>query len=162
VLSILFPFLDNVYLMLLLSLDDNLNDASVHRIIHYMNKKSKANFPFCPTCCKLRLTKQKFWSWFHSNNGSMRSPKPKSSLTPLHCKQHLKFSRKWREVIRNKKIRYCFLDEKWFYTRSNCNRLKILPLSMFEQPKDAHCHAPKVRSRQFPCKVMYMGIVERY
>jgi hypothetical protein len=30
---------------------------------------------------------------------------------------------------------------------------------MFEQPEDAHCHAPKVRSRRFPCKVMYMGIV---
>jgi hypothetical protein len=123
------------------------NDASVHHTIHYMNKKSKADFPFCPTRRKLALTEQNFWSWFHSNNDSMKSPKPKPNLTPLHCKQHLKFSRKWREVIRNKKIRYCFLDEKWFYTRSNQNKLKVLPPSMFEQPKDAHCHAPKVRSR---------------
>jgi hypothetical protein len=127
------------------------NNTSVHCIIHYMNKKLKANFPFCPTYCKLSLTKQKFWSWFHSNDGSMRSPKPKPSLTPLHCKQHLKFSRKWKEVIKNRKIRYFFLMKNGFHIR-----LKVLPPSMFEQPEDAHCHAPKVRSRQFSCKVIYI------
>jgi hypothetical protein len=56
-------------------------------------------------------------------------------------------------------MRYCFLDEKWFYTKTYQSKIKFLPPSIHEEPEEAHCYAPKVRSRRFPCKVMFMRII---
>jgi hypothetical protein len=53
------------------------NDASIKRIVHYMIKKSKANFPHCPQRSCLHLTRNKFWSWFNSHSGQLNLPTPK-------------------------------------------------------------------------------------
>ena len=37
--------------------------------------------------------------------------------------------------------------------------MKVLPPATFESVKDSFVTSPKTRSRRFPCKVMYMGIV---
>jgi hypothetical protein len=50
-----------------------------------------------------------------------------------------------------------FIDEKWFYTTSRRNKMKILSSTNHYSAEDAFATAPKVRSCQYPCKVMYMG-----
>lgn len=52
-----------------------------------------------------------------------------------------------------------FLDEKWFYVHSRRKKMKILPRAPFESEEAAFIVKPKLRSRRFPCKVMFMGVV---
>jgi hypothetical protein len=51
-----------------------------------------------------------------------------------------------------------FLDEKWFYTVSRRNKLKILPQGSTEANIPMY-RRPKIRSRRYPVKVMFLGVV---
>ena len=54
-----------------------------------------------------------------------------------------------------------YLDKKWFYT-SNCHRrIKKLPRGRHEEEGVDTYKQPKVRSRRFPVKSMFMGVVGR-
>ena len=51
------------------------------------------------------------------------------------------------------------MDKKWMYTSSRRKKMKISPAAPFEDPDEVAVTFPKVRSRRFPTKVMYMGII---
>ena len=51
-----------------------------------------------------------------------------------------------------------FLDEKWFYTTSRRRVMKVLPKAEHE-PREPKYRKPKMRSRRYPVKVMYLGVV---
>jgi hypothetical protein len=62
----------------------------------------------------------------------------------------------------NRSKHCAFLDEKWFYISSRRRKMRILPPHpLTENASDAHVAKPKCRSRRFPVKVMYQGIVAR-
>ena len=51
-----------------------------------------------------------------------------------------------------------FLDEKWFYTMSRRKNLKMLPKGETEGGEPIY-KRPTIRSRRFPVKVMFLGVV---
>ena len=53
----------------------------------------------------------------------------------------------------------CYLDEKWFYVTNRRRKIKKLPLAEGEVPGSEFIPAPKMRSRRFPVKLMFMGVV---
>ena len=140
-------------------------DATTASIIDIMNSKSLIDHPHCPIRQTLRLNKFHFWNFFYSNNGCLKAPITRPTLTAEHKIERVEFSGVWLDKVEmNKlgkfsKIYYCFLDEKWIYTTSRRKKLKILPPAPFENPEDVRVTNPKVRSRRHPCKIMFMGIV---
>ncbi len=52
-----------------------------------------------------------------------------------------------------------FLDEKWIYTTNRRRRLKLLPRAPFEEEGVDVLKYPKILSRRFPVKSMFMGVV---
>jgi len=53
------------------------------------------------------------------------------------------------------------LDEKWFYTTNRRRKVKRLPRGEDEEEGVDFIPQPKVRSRRFPVKAMFMGVVGR-
>ena len=51
-----------------------------------------------------------------------------------------------------------FLDEKWFYTTNRRKNLKVLPKVANETSVEPY-KRPRIRSRRYPVKVMYLGVV---
>lgn len=51
-----------------------------------------------------------------------------------------------------------FLDEKWFYTTSRRRKMKLLPKGEHEEATPKY-RKPKIRSRRYPVKIMYLGVV---
>jgi hypothetical protein len=83
-------------------------------------------------------------------------------LVNLVFHARIKRTRKVRKLLRNHAttpFHYAFIDEKWFYTTSRRYKMKILPCADHESAEDAFDAAPKIRSCQYPCKVMYMGVI---
>ena len=94
------------------------------------------------------------------NGGKLKRPITKPRLTTEQVKERLAFSNKWIDKIQqDKDLHICFLDEKWFYTTSRRKKMKILPQADFETDDQAFIPKPKLQSRRFPCKVMFMGLV---
>ena len=94
------------------------------------------------------------------HGGKLIRPITKPRLTPEHIANRLIFAKKWLKMLEEEpNLYYAFLDEKWFYTTSRRKKLKILPQAAFESTKDAYNEMPKTRSRRFPCKVMFLGVV---
>lgn len=87
----------------------------------------------------------------------------KPRLTEEQKVERVTWSQNWRENLADNEFNnyYCFLDEKWFFTTSQRKKLKILPQAEFETCEDADVNLPKLRSRRFPVKVMFMGVVAR-
>ena len=54
-----------------------------------------------------------------------------------------------------------YLDEKWFYTTNRRQQIKKLPQGKDEPEGADFVVQPKVRSRRFPVKAMFMGVVGR-
>ena len=97
---------------------------------------------------------------FYSKGGKLKRQQTKPRLTDEQIKQQFKFAQKWLAKLNSgEEFYYCFLDEKWFYTTSCRKKEKHLPPADFESLSDSFIILKKVRSRRFPCKVMYMGIV---
>ena len=55
----------------------------------------------------------------------------------------------------------CFLDEKLFYTTTRRNKIKKLPRGPYEKEGADVVIQPKVISRRFPVKSMFLGVVSR-
>ena len=51
------------------------------------------------------------------------------------------------------------LDEKWFYVTNRRRQIKMLPPREGEPSSSDVVVKPKMRSRQYPVKVMFMGVV---
>ena len=132
---------------------------STKRICDHMMSYAKTKYSDCPIRGNLKMNKHHFWTFFYMHGGKLQRPITKPRLTTEQIQQRLEFSKKWIEKIKTKGLYYCYLDEKWFYTTSRRKKMKILPQADFETPEDAYIPKPKLRSRRFPCKVMFMGLV---
>eukprot|EP00957_Ditylum_brightwellii_P131608 10037045-Ditylum_brightwellii.AAC.1 len=55
----------------------------------------------------------------------------------------------------------CYLDEKWFYTVTHKHKLKLLLKAPDEKVSADFVKCPKTHSRQFPIKIMHLGVVGR-
>ena len=74
----------------------------------------------------------------------------------------------WTKITTDPNMPVAYLDEKWFYTTSRRRKIKLLPLSSYEEKNTANLialraaeNSPKMRSRRYPVKVMYLGVVAR-
>ena len=113
--------------------------------------------------CDIFLTRHQLMHWFVNNNGKEYSPKEKPLDTPIHCGLRLKWVRTNHFTLTNPYIAVGHLDEKFFYT-TNCRRqIKVLPPSPLELLTTAKSvrSTPKMLSRRFPIKAMFMGVVGR-
>ena len=131
-------------------------------ICNSMNTYAKEQFPDCEVRSNLKMSKHHFWKFFYLNGGKLRKPVTKPRLTSEQVQQRLIFARKWLDKFSNNdnsKPYIAFLDEKWFYTCSRRKKMKLLPRASFETEEDAFIPKPKLRSRRFPCKVMFMGVI---
>ena len=125
-----------------------------------MNDYAKEKYPNCQIRGNLNMTKHHFWKFFYLNGGKLRRPITKPRLTKIQVQQRLSFANKWIHKFNTNPDTYiAFLDEKWFYTCSRRKKMKLLPKASFESEEDAFIPKPKLRSRRFPCKVMFMGVI---
>jgi len=53
------------------------------------------------------------------------------------------------------------LDEKWFYKRNRCRKLKELPPIEGKDPESCKLKRPKATSQRYPVKIIYMGVIAR-
>ena len=79
--------------------------------------------------------------------------------TPAHKKDRKEWVKQWYNTLVREDI--AMLDEKWFYVTSRRKTIKRLPLQEGEEEGDDFIPQPKMRSRRFPIKSMFMGVVGR-
>jgi len=68
--------------------------------------------------------------------------------------------RKWYDLLTDPNAPVIYLDEKWFYTTNRRRRIKKL----LHHPEEGEVDLPpppKVLSRRFLAKAMFMGVVGR-
>ena len=115
----------------------------------------------------ISLHRLQLFRWWRKQGGKEKSSIEKPRLTPEYCRKRLDWIEKWEDITTDPNIPVAYLDEKWFYTSSRRRKIKTLPLSDEElsSPNLASIHAseasPKIRSRRYPVKVMYLGVVGR-
>ena len=120
-----------------------------------MNSKSAVPGEMRPT---LSLNRRQVTKWFKQNGGKERSCIKKLLLKDKHKNARKIWVHKYFHLLRDLTTPVVFLDEKWFYTTSRRKRIKQLPKSLAENQEPKYV-APKIRSRWFPVKVMYPGVV---
>ena len=64
-------------------------------------------------------------------------------------------------LLTNPQAAVASIDEKWFYRTSRCWKLKVLKLGPHEKEGADKIVFPKMLSRRFPIKSMFMGVVGR-
>ena len=69
--------------------------------------------------------------------------------------------REWFAILTDTNEPVTHLDEKWFYTTNRRRLIKRLPKGEDEEEGVDYIPQPKVRSRRFPIKSMFMGVVAR-
>ena len=131
--------------------------ATFKEIAEMMNEKSAAPNELRP---ELHLHYKQVYEWWKEQGGTEKSAFEKPRLTDEHKKQRAQW------VIDN--VRFleddfpvCYLDEKWFYTVTRRRKIKILPHATHEPIGADFVKRPKTRSRRFPIKIMYLGVVGR-
>ena len=124
-----------------------------------MNTYAAENYPDCDIRSNLKMTKHHFWKFFYLHGGKLKRPITKPRLTKEHVQKRISFAQKWIQKLTENGIYVSFLDEKWFYTTSRRKKLKVLPRAHFETEEQAFVAKPKLRSRRFPIKVMFMGVI---
>jgi hypothetical protein len=135
-------------------------EARCSYIYELMNQRAKLEYKHCKYRGTLLLTKHHFETFFKQNNGTFKVHLYKPLLTDKQIDDRLKWSRIYKQKARNDpNFHYCFLDEKWFYTTSRRSKNKIIPQTIYESEQEAKFNAPKIRSRRFATKVMFMGVV---
>ena len=135
-------------------------DETSSRLAAAMNSRAQELFPDCPVRSNLKMNRNRFWEFFYTQGGKLKRQQTKPRLTDEHIKNRIKFAEKWLTRLNSgQTFYYCFLDKKWFYTTSRRKKEKHLPQAYFETLTESFIVLKKVRSRRFPCKVMYMGIV---
>mmetsp|Transcript_22699 Transcript_22699/g.53836 ORF Transcript_22699/g.53836 Transcript_22699/m.53836 type:complete len:948 (+) Transcript_22699:244-3087(+) len=132
--------------------------ATFAEITETMNSKSATSDEIRPT---LRLHRLQMYRWFICNNGKELSAKEKPLLTNKLKAERVAWVGRWGDLFRKEDTPVCYLDEKWFYTSSRRRKIKYLPPGPGEEADDALIVRPKIRSRRYPVKVMYLGVVAR-
>ena len=137
--------------------------ATFQELADCMNSKSATAEE---TRMNITLHSFQLYRWWKKNGGKEKSSIEKPKLTKEHCRQRLEWIEKWAEITTDPNAPVAYLDEKWFYTRSRRRKIKLLPLSSHEEKNTANLialraaeNSPKIRSRRYPVKVMYLGVV---
>ena len=101
------------------------------------------------------------YRWFKRLGGKEKSPVEKPALTPEMKQERVKWCRKIKKLIKKSggKFYACFLDKKWFYITSRRRKMKLLPAQPGESEDVVANEVPTTRSRRFPVKSMYLGVV---
>ena len=121
-----------------------------------MNLKSDAPGEMRST---LSLDWHQVCEWFHSHGGKEYSPKEKPLDTDGHKILRLDWVKRWWNLLTCKEAFVGHLDEKWFYITSRRKKIKRLPLGPNKIPGVEFTPSPKMRSRRFPVKAMFVAVV---
>jgi hypothetical protein len=130
--------------------------ATWEEISEGMNLKSAAPGEERPT---ISISRRQVADWFKRLGGKEVSPIEKPLLTTDHKRKRVEWARKWFDLLADPTKPVAFLDEKWFYTTNRRRRLKILPTTDDENGRVRPPRRPRIRSRRYPVKVMYLGVV---
>ena len=135
--------------------------ARTASLVALMNRKSRIDYPTCPIRKNLCFTNYHFWKFFKKFGGRLVRHTTKPRLTDEQKLERVVWAKDMKKLIEElgPKLHYCFIDEKWFYTTSRRKKLQILPQAEFETAEDSFIQIQRIRSRRFPTKVMYMGVV---
>ena len=123
-----------------------------------MNEKSSVSSENRMT---LHLSREQVNNWFKINGGKEYSPIEKPLDTDIHRKARLIWVRKHFNKLTSNLIYVCYLDEKWFYTTNRRNKIKKLPRGVHEPVGVDIITHPKIVSRRYPIKSMFLGVVGR-
>ena len=131
--------------------------ATFKDITDIMNERSQSPAESRP---ELNLHFKQVYKWWKDNGGEEKSAFEKPRLTEEHKRQRAEWVVQWKKFL-DEDFPVCYLDEKWFYTQTRRRKLKLLPRAKHESPGVEFVKRPKTRSRRFPIKIMYMGVVGR-
>ena len=128
------------------------------KLANTMNMKS--NVPG-ETRLTLSLSRKQVADWFKEQGGKEVSSIEKPLLTMEHKQQRRQWAKDNWNILTDPNKPVCFADEKWFYTTNRRKTMKVLPETDKEKASNKKIwHSrPKIRSRHFPVKVMYLGVV---
>ena len=133
---------------------------SYQQLANTMNMKSSVPGEERPV---VLLSRRQVSDWFANQGGKEVSSIKKPLLTSEHKEQRKRWAQKYWNELTDPNIAVCFADEKWFYTTNRRKTLKVLPLTEEEKGRNSNkvprYSRPKIRSRRYPVKVMYFGIV---
>ena len=130
--------------------------ASYKALAETMNWKSDVPGEIRTT---LSLRYHQVRSWFISEGGKEYSPIEKPLDTDEHKQQRLEWVKKVWHRYTDPDCPVCHLDEKWFYITSRRKKVKRLPLGNGEVDGSDFTPSPKMRSRRYPVKCMFLGCV---
>ena len=147
----------------------------VHELYRYASHTvgAKASFYAMSLCMNQRsqivsekrdsliMNRRQLNNWFNNNGGKEISPIEKPLDTPIHKVKRLDWVRKYYHILTSPAYYVAYLDEKFFYTTSRRKKIKILPKGEHEDDEADKFIRPKMRSRRFPIKSMFMGVVGR-
>ena len=68
---------------------------------------------------------------------------------------------KWFDLLNDPLSPVSYLDEKFFYTTNRRRKVNKIPCAHHESKCAAYVHVPKIRSRRFPVKAMFLDVVAR-
>ena len=109
----------------------------------------------------LTLHRVQLLRWFIDNGGKELSSKEKPLDTPELIEKRYAWVSKYYDILTDNNIPVAFIDEKWFYTTNRRRKIKKIPLRQHETVGDDFLLLPKMRSRRFPVKSMFMGVIAR-
>ena len=132
--------------------------ASFFAISLCMNERSQI---VSETRDSFNINRRQLNNWFNDNGGKEISPIEKPLDTPIHKVKRLGWVRKYYRILTCPSYYVAYLDEKFFYTTSRRKKIKVLPKGEHEVDGADKFIRPKMRSRRFPIKSMFMGVVGR-
>ena len=129
--------------------------ATFHELVEVINLKSCCPGEARPT---LSLSRKQLSLWFQQQGGKEISSTEKPLLTTEHKRKRVLWAHKYFDLFSDPTVPIAFLDEKWFYTTNRRKSLKHLPKVASETLVEPY-KRPSIRSRRYPVKVMYLGVV---
>ena len=123
-----------------------------------MNKMSRVD----PDCIFiLNLSHKMLNIWFDKNEGREILHMGKSLDTNNHKKLRLEWVIKHNNNIFNKYKYIACLDEKFSYTASGRNKIKVFAIYEGEDDDACNIKRPKIMSWGFPVKSIFLGVAGR-
>ena len=93
------------------------------------------------------------------NGGKEVSVVERPLLTREPKERRVQWVQRWYDILSDPSAAVAFLDKKWFYISNQRRKVKKMPTDVTEVgPINAH-RKPRVQSRRFRTKVMFMGVV---
>jgi hypothetical protein len=132
--------------------------ATFKEITDTMNEKSASP---SESRSELTLHYKQVYRWFKNEGGVEKSAFEKPRLTDKHKTDRVAWVEEWGGIFLDEACPVCYLDEKWFYTITRRQKLKVLPRGRHEAAGANFIRRPKTRSRRLPIKIMYLGVVGR-